>query len=374
MNLRSIELLRLEMRLVAPVVTAGEGHDRRPVLLVRIETDTGAGVGECSALAEPRYSSEYADGAELVLVGHLLPLVSERASACHSPSDVMAVLEEIRGHAMAKAAIEMALLDAEGRSTGRSLQALLGGGAVAVPASATLGLYPTPEVTLSAARRAQEHGYRRIKVKIAPGADLAPLRAIREALPEIHLVADANGSYTPSGEEGANEKAIRAIDDLGLEALEQPYPASELRATISLARELVTPVILDESIASESEVGLVIELGASCAISLKPARLGGLLAAKRISQRCASAGVSTLVGGLFETGVGRAASLALASLAGIDRAGDLGASDRYFRPDLTAPHVLDEDGRLPVPGGPGLGVALDEVVVARCTLRRHRVC
>jgi O-succinylbenzoate synthase len=368
MRIRAVELRRLELELVTPLATARGTHRRRPVVLVHVETDDGRGDGECDALAERGYTDEDADGAEATLAADLIPLLMSydgRDSEFGTVGEALARLDVVAGHPMAKAALEMALLDAELRVSGRSLAEAVGATRPAIPAGVTVGLGDVDSV-VAAARAAVASGYRRVKLKIAPGRDTDPLTAVRRELPAVALVADANGSYDISDAE--HRAALRAIDVLGLAALEQPLAATDLSGSARLVAELATPIILDESIGSTEALEAALAARACSGVSVKPARLGGILAAVRVHDRCRAAGVHLSIGGMLEGGLARAATIALGALDGFDLPGDLGGSDRYFRPDVTAAHEL-VDGELPVPRGPGLGVELDREVVRSVTVR-----
>ena len=369
MRLIAVELTRLELELVKGLETSTGVLASRPVVLVRVVTDAGEGVGECAALAAPTYTAEYADGAEQVLATILIPRLFA-VGDFDGPAGALAALEVVRGHPIAKAALEMALLDAEGHERNRSLAASIGARSSSVVAGATIGLAPGTREVLDAVEAAVEAGYERVKCKIAPGRDVGVLAAVRREHPGLVLLADANGSYRL--ERPDHRSALRQLDGLGLAALEQPLAAGDLVGHASLAVELETPVMLDESVPDLHALDNALALAACDAVSLKPARLGGIAAACEAVRRCVAAGVSCTVGGMLETGIGRAASLAVAALPGVDLPSELGASDRYFAEDLTAPHVLVA-GRLAVPDGPGLGIELAARVVAAHTVRTRRL-
>jgi o-succinylbenzoate synthase len=365
MRVSAVELLRLELDLRSSLRTSAGEHAHRPLLLLRVQTAEGAsGIGECSALAEPTYTEEYADGAEAVLRDHLIP----RLLATGGPSSAaegVRRLGEVRGHAMAKAGLEMALLDAELSERGESLASYLGAARPSIPAGANVSL-GSPSSVAAEVRGVVEDGYRRVKIKIAPGADVAVVRAVRDAFPELVLSVDANGAYDL--DRADHRVALLDLDAFGLIYLEQPLAPGDLVSSAELCAMLETPVILDESITRQDDFETAVALSALDGVSIKPARLGGVIAAKAVHDRAHALGLSCSIGGMLESGIGRAAAVALGALAGFDLPGDLGASDRYFVPDLTAPHML-VDGELIVPDGAGLGVFLDEEEIARATVR-----
>ncbi len=338
-------------------------------MLVRLETDAGPGWGECAALAAPSYTEEHADGAEQVLAQHLLPLLLEQGAPDEGVESALDRLEVVRGHRMAKAAVEMALLDADLRASGRSLGARLGATSARVPAGATVGI-GRPAAVLAEVAAAVGAGIRHVKCKIAPGADLALVEPVRETYPDLDLSVDANGAYRLGRREDL--ESLRALDRLGLTALEQPLAPDDLVGHGELSRLIETPVLLDESVPSLGALEAAIALGACDGVSLKPARLGGVLAARSAERRCAAARLHCSPGGMFETGLARAASLAVAALPGVDLPGDLGPSDRYFSPDLTEPIRL-VDGELAVPTSPGIGAEPLEDVLEAATVRSRTI-
>lgn len=354
------------MPLRAPLRSAHGTEAIRDVVLVRVVDDDGVtGWGECSALAAPTYTGEYADGAWDVLTRFVVPAVL----AGRAP--------QVREHPMALAAVAGAQADAAARRAGRSLAAVLGGVRSSVASCAVVGLAPQGAGAgdgpvgdvVAAVAEALEAGHRQVKVKVRPGWSLEPVRAVRAGWPDLALAVDANGSFDP-----AAPGELDALDGLGLAYVEQPFAPDALVATAALARRWSTPVALDESITSPGWAEAAFALGAAGAVNLKPARVGGLAPAVAVASAAAARGIPVFVGGMLETGVGRAHALAVASLAACTWPSDLGPSTRYFAEDLAAPFHL-RDGALVVPEGPGVGVVpdadrLDQVAVARTVLDR----
>lgn len=359
-----VELVRVRMELVTPFRTAYGVEHGRDVLLVRVDGPDGEGWGECAALTEPRYTAEWADGAAAVTERFLVPAL---AVACDAGGggvaavDVRAALDGIAGHPMAKAALEMAVLDAELRALGEPLGRRLGAVVDRVPAGVSVGATGSIAELCSVVDGYVTAGYRRVKLKIAPGHAVEPVRAVRERHPALALQVDANGSFARSNAAAAE---LAALDDLDLLLIEQPLAADDLLGHAELARRLRTPICLDESIVSVASAAVALALGACSVVNLKPGRVGGLLEAVRIHDLCAAQGIPVWCGGMFETGIGRAANVALAALANFTLPGDLSASARYYRRDIVeTPFVLD-DGYLSVPPGPGLGVTVDRSALA----------
>lgn len=367
MHLRVVELARLDLVLLNALRTSVGEHGRRPVIIVRIITDESEGFGECSALAEPTYTEEYADAAEAVLVDHLIPRLMRSAYDNLDAESRVATLNGVRGHPMSKAAIEMALLDASLRSEGTSLSSYLGATQTSIAAGANISI-GIPDDVVAAVAQTVDSGYTRIKCKIAPGHDLEVVRALRSTFPNLALSLDANGSY--DYDDDTHRRVLRELDKFDLTCIEQPLAPDEILGHVRLAKDLDTPILLDETITSIGMLRVVIALGACDGISLKPARVGGVLVARAMHDICREEGLHLAIGGMLETGIGRAAALAVGALPGFDLPGDLGGSERYFSPDLTLPHEL-RDGRLVVPTGPGIGVTPLENVIASARVRNR---
>jgi o-succinylbenzoate synthase len=362
MRLAAVELRRIRLPLVAPFRTSHGVEHERDILLLRAETSVGQGWGECVAGSDPLYSSEYADAAEAVLREHLLPrLFAAELLGAHSVAEVLA---PVAGHRMAKAAVEMAVLDAELRGRGESFASHLGAVRGAVDCGVSVGIQDSIPALLDIVGGYLDQGYRRIKLKIEPGWDVAPVRAVRERFGDVPLQVDANTAYTL-----ADARHLARLDEFDLLLIEQPLPEEQVLAHAALARVVRTPICLDESIVSAQAAADAIALGACAVVNIKPGRVGGYLEARRIHDVCAAHGVPVWMGGMLESGLGRAGNVALAALPNFKLPGDTSASERYFREDITAPFVL-RDGRLEVPQGPGLGVepipdVLDSVTMAR---------
>ena len=349
MKLTGVELRRVALPLVAPFRTSFGTQTRRDVLLLRVVTDGAEGWGECVAMADPLYSEEYVDGAVDVLRRFLVPRLA--AAGEFAATDVAPLLSGFHGHRMAKAALELAVLDAELRAEGRPLARELGAVHDRVPCGVSVGIMASVPELLDAVGGYLDAGYVRIKLKIEPGWDVEPVRAVRERFgDDVLLQVDANTAYTL-----ADARHLARLDPFDLLLIEQPLPEDDVLGHAALAEQIRTPVCLDESITSARGAAAAISLGACSVVNIKPGRVGGYLEARRIHDLCVAHGVPVWCGGMLETGIGRAANVALAALPGFVLPGDTSASDRYYRTDVTEPFVLD-DGHLAVPTGPGIGV------------------
>ncbi|MFS0865773.1 o-succinylbenzoate synthase [Microbacterium sp. 179-B 1A2 NHS] len=368
-SLDEIELRVLQIPLVSPFTTSFGTETVREVIVVRVRTaDGGDGWGEIVTQQAPLYSSEYTQGAWDVATRWLGPALLERGTL--APEDVARVLEPFVGHRMAKAGLELAVLDAALRSDGRSLASYLGATAKTIPSGVSVGIQADPAALVETVQGYLAEGYVRIKIKIRPGRDLADTAAVRSAFPGIPLQVDANSAYTL-----ADADTLAQLDRFDLLLIEQPLQEDDIVDHAALAQRLRTPICLDESITSAKAARDALALGATTVINIKAGRVGGYLEAVRIHDLCRDAGIPVWCGGMLETGIGRAANAALAAMPGFTLPGDVSASDRFYARDIVASPVVLEDGHVRVPTGPGLGVeidaeALESFTVARATLRR----
>jgi O-succinylbenzoate synthase len=355
-----IRLRRAHIELVAPFRTSFGVETARELLYLEVVGDGVIGWGECTAMSEPMYSSEYVDGCEDVLRKFLLPKVTTRSTAQSFNESVSG----IRGHFMAKAVLETALLDHQLRCEGRSFASFMGATQSRVRSGVSVGIQPTIDDLLRVVQKYLDDGYLRIKLKIEPGFDIEPVRAVRSTFGDrLLLQVDANSAY---GLEDADHLA--KLDPFDLLLIEQPLPEEQMAAHAQLAKHVRTPICLDESILSVEVARDALDIGACSIINIKPGRVGGYLEAKKIHDLCYSRGVPVWCGGMLETGIGRAANLALAAMPGFTLPGDTSASARYFKRDVTTPFVL-HDGHLDVPTGAGIGVDPDLAFLDSITSR-----
>ncbi len=360
MNIDGVELRRARLPLVAPFQTSFGTEYERDVLLVRVVTADAQGWGECVAGAEPLYCAEYVDGAADVIERFLLPALA--AAGPLNATEVAPLLSSYKGHPMAKGALEMAVLDAELRLAGVSFGTRLGAVRSRVPAGVSVGIMASVPALLDAVDAYLDQGYARIKLKIQPGWDIEPVRAVRERFgADVLLQVDANTAYSL-----ADAAHLAELDDYGLLLIEQPLGEDDLADHAALARQIRTPVCLDESITSAKTAVDALDMGACSIVNIKAGRVGGYLAAVAVHDVCLARGAAVWCGGMLETGLGRAANVALAGLPGFTLPGDTSASDRFFAQDITAPFVLT-DGTLSVPTGAGLGVDVLPDVLAEVT-------
>jgi O-succinylbenzoate synthase len=358
LQLERLELRRIALDLVTPFRTSFGVETARDILLLKITTDVGVGWGECVAQHEPAYSPEFVDGASLVITEHLWPALVGSPTASDgtlTAANVAPALQRFKGHQMSKAAIEMAVLDAQLRAAGESLAQHLGATRDLIPSGVSVGIFDSIDVLLDQVAGYVADGYVRIKLKIEPGWDIEPVRAVRDLIgADTPLQVDANTAYSR-----ADIEHLCQLDRFDLLLIEQPLPEEDVLGHARLAAASTTPVCLDESIVSAGTAVDAIELGAAEIINIKAGRVGGYLEARNIHDVCVELGIPVWCGGMIETGIGRAANAALAALPGFTLPGDISASTRFYRRDIVVDPITVADGHVKVPSTPGLGYELD---------------
>jgi O-succinylbenzoate synthase len=356
------ELRLLPLRLRERFEISSGSRQDRSVILLTLHGEGEVGWGECVVGKDPGYSYETTETAWHVLTDFLLPAVVGRDA--EGPDDVLAPAAWVRGHRMAKAAVEMAAWDLRARLDGVSLADAVGGGRRPVEVGVSVGLQPDDETLLAKVAGYVAEGYRRVKLKIKPGRDVGMVRAVRERFPDLPLMADANSAYSL-----ADADRLAALDALDLMMIEQPLAWDDVRDHARLQERLRTPICLDESIRSAADAALALELGSCRIINIKPGRVGGFASARAIHDLCAERGVPVWCGGMLESGVGRAHNVALATLPGFTLPGDISASARYWERDIVEPEFVVRDGTVELPEGPGIAVRPDVERIDAMTVR-----
>ena len=363
MKIDRVELREIRMQLREPFeISSGVSYERR-VLLVAMKSEGITGWGECVAGETPAYSYETTDTAWSILTGLILPRVP--GSRMESSADLLPVFAGVRGHPMAKAAVEMAAWDLEAKAQGGSLASLLGGVRPSVPVGVSIGLQRTDDELHRRVAGYVADGYVRIKVKIKPGRDVEMLRGLRDEFPEVPFMADANSAYSLE-----DLPRLQELDELGLTMIEQPLAHDDYLDHARLQGEMETAICLDESIRSVRDAALALELGACRIINIKPGRVGGFSSAKAIHDLCVEHEMPVWCGGMLESGVGRAHNVALASLPGFTLPGDISASERYWSEDIVTPEFTLTGGTISVPSGPGIGVEVNQGLLEAWTVRK----
>ena len=362
-----ITLREIRLTLKEPFrISSGLVQERRIALLELTDRDGVTAWSECVAFQLPNYSPETIETAWLAIREWLAPRILGRELA--GPEAVHAVLEkDIRGHNMAKAAVEMGCWGVAAEAQSVSLSALLGGTRDRVATGISLGIQREPALLVQRARAAIAAGYRKIKVKIQPGQDIEYVRAVREAVGNaIDLMADANSAYTLD-----QADHLAQLDAFNLIMLEQPLGDDDLVRHSQLQQRLSTPICLDESITGVDRAEDMIFLKSGRIINIKAGRVGGLTVSKAIHDVCRNASIPVWCGGMLETGIGRAYNVALASLPGFSLPGDVSPSARYWKRDIVAPEwTMDLEGMVRVPRDrPGIGVTVDADFIESLTDR-----
>jgi len=349
MRLQKLTLREIHLRLISPFETSFGRTELRRILLVEAEIDGISGWGESTAGETPFYSYETVETDWIILREYLWPMLKGREIA--SASEVWDLLEAVRGHNMAKAAIETAFWDAEAKQKNVSVSKLLGGTLQEIPCGVSIGIQPTIPELISKVEKELAAGYQRIKIKIKPGNDIEPVRALRERFPRIRLMVDANSAYRLE-----DTPQLKALDAYYLIMIEQPLGWDDIFSHVELQRRLDTPICLDECIHEMDHARAAIETGACRIINVKLGRVGGHRAARRIHDLCQSKSIPVWCGGMLESGIGRAHNIAMSSLPNFNLPGDVSASRRYWEQDIVEPEVeVSRKGTIRVPDAPGIG-------------------
>ena len=364
MRIEKIELRHTKMELVSPFETSLGVELFEEHIIVQIDADGVTGWGECVVEPSPSYSYETLQTAWHILSDFLIPSILGKDF--HSIEDAMIPYKWIRGHRMAKASVEAALSDAFAKSEGISLSAFLGGTRKQISVGVSVGLQSSPAELVKVVAGYLQDGYKRIKIKIAPGRDIDLVKADRKEFPDIQLQVDANSAYTLNDIE-----MLRALDGYNLQLIEQPLGYDDIYDHSLLQRKLKTPICLDESIYTVSDTRAAIELGSCKIINIKPGRVGGYTESIKIHDYCASKNIPVWHGGMDESGIGRAGNVALASLPNFTLPGDISASKRYYKVDIVEPEfVINKDGMMDVPTKPGIGVEVNVNLLEKVTVRK----
>jgi O-succinylbenzoate synthase len=371
LRIDQITLREIRLPLREPFqISSGVVDERRIALLELADADGATAWSECVAGEQPNYSPETIDTAWHAITEWVAPRVLGRSFT--DPREVFPALErDFRGHLMAKAAVEMGTWVLAAERLGTSLANLLGGTRSQIPTGISLGIQRSPDMLVEKAREALALGYRKVKIKIQPGADVTYAGAVRTALgPAAPLMADANNAYTI-----ADANHLARLDALDLMMIEQPFAFDDLVQHAELQRRLTTPICLDESITSVERARDMVTLGSGRIVNIKPGRVGGFTASLAIHDFCEAKGIPVWCGGMLESGVGRACNVALASLRNFTKPGDVSPSARYWERDIVTPEwTMNGEGMVRVPlNRPGLGVDVDIGRVDDLTVRMARL-
>ena len=355
------------MKLVAPFETSMDRTVERRIVLVQADVDGVIGWGESVASEKPYYSPETTDTAWLILRDFLWPMIKRKDFA--SAGEVWELLARVRGHNMAKAALEAAVWDAEAKQKGLPLSKLLGGVREEIASGVSIGIKESLDELAATVQKELAAGYQRIKIKIRPGKDLEQVRRLRQDFPRIKLMVDANSAYTLK-----DLPLLKQLEGFYLMMIEQPLGWDDLYSHIELQKNLDTPICLDECIHTEEQARAAVELGACKIINIKLGRVGGHTVARRVHDLCQRNNIPVWCGGMLESGIGRAHNIALSTLPNFSLPGDVAASKRYWEEDIIQPEVaVSPQGTIRVPSGPGIGFEPRLDRIDKITVRKERL-
>ncbi|WP_179292699.1 o-succinylbenzoate synthase [Bacillus sp. 7884-1] len=356
-SIREVTLHRLVMRLIDPFTTSFGTFQDKEFFVIEMEDETGAsGFGESVAFSSPWYSEETVETNKHIMQQFLIPLLLE--SPIEHPDEVSKRFESIRGNNMAKSALEGAVWDLYAKRNNNPLYKELGGRKQQIDVGISIGIQPTANELVHVVEGFVNEGYKRMKVKIKPGADYEMLKEVRRHFPDILLMADANSAYTLD-----DIDTLKKLDELNLMMIEQPLSHDDIIDHAKLQSELATPICLDESIHTVEDARKAVELGSCKIINIKIGRVGGLTESKKIHDYCAQQGIAVWCGGMLEAGIGRAHNIALTTLPQFVLPGDTAASSRYWEKDIIVPEVIVENGVIHVPDKPGIGYEVNRQVL-----------
>lgn len=364
MRIERAELWIVRLPMVRSFTTSSSTKTHQNHILVKLHADGLVGWGECASPSDPYYCEETTETCWHILKDFLLPSVLGKP--WQNVEELTSFYAKLKRNNFAKAGLEMAAWDLLAQAAGKPLHALLGGTRPEILSGVSLGVEERIEDLFALIDQYLGEGYRRIKLKIAPGKDVAVIAQVRERYPDVPLMADANSAYRLS-----DAPLLRELDQFNLTMIEQPLAHDDIIDHAALQAQLRTPICLDESIITVDDARKALDLGSGRIINIKVSRVGGLLNAKRIHDLCLERGVPVWCGGMHEFGVGRAANLAISSLEGYSIPGDVSGSDKYYHEDIVDPPIRAVQGAIALPSGPGLGYAVDEERVARASTRHH---
>ena len=368
MIISSIELREIRLPLIHFFETSFGRTTERRILLVRVIDQDGAeGWGECTAGEGPFYSDEWTDTAWATITSFLAPMVAGKTLA--RAADAGDLMAAVRGHLMAKAAIETACWDLEAKRAAAPLWKHLGGVQTQIPCGVSIGIQNTPEALLEKIEKELDAGYQRIKIKIKPGWDVNIVEQVRRRFPDIRLMADANSAYTL-----ADVVLLKQLDQFDLMMIEQPLAHDDIFDHAELQKQIATPICLDESIHSAADARHALELGSCRIINVKLGRVGGHAQARQVEEVCRTRNVPVWCGGMLESGIGRAHNIAMSTLAGFTLPGDVSASSRYWEEDVIDPPVtVSSNGTITPPDTPGIGFEINLPRIEKLTVRKETI-
>jgi o-succinylbenzoate synthase len=367
MRVNGLTLREIHLKLLTPFETSMDRVTERRIILAEVKVEQASGWGECTAGETPYYCPEDTETAWHILKNFVWPRLKGKELA--SASEVWPLLGQIRGHNMAKGAVETAVWDAEAKLKKMPLWKLIGGEREEIACGVSIGIKESLDELSAAVKKELAAGYQRIKIKIKPGQDVPQVQRLRKDFPRIKLMVDANSAYRAE-----DLQLLKQLDAYYLMMIEQPLGWDDLFGHVEIQKNLQTPICLDECIHTYEQAEAAIALGACKIINIKLGRVGGLLQAKRIHDLCERKGVPVWCGGMLESGIGRAQNIAMSTLRNFSLPGDVTASKRYWEEDVIAPEVtVSAAGTIRVPSGAGIGYEPRIERIASVTVREERL-
>jgi O-succinylbenzoate synthase len=362
MKIEHVDLIIVRLQLIRTFVTSSSQRTHLDHILVKASADGLTGWGECAVPPTPYYCEETTETCWHLLKDFLVPAVLGQPWT--QIEELTQLYKNVKRNNFAKAGLEMACWDLLAQAQGQPLHAMLGGNRKEILSGVSLGIEQDIGRLFDNIEQFLDEGYRRIKLKIAPGKDVDVIRQVRERYPDLPLMVDANSAYTLS-----DLPVFKALDTYSLMMVEQPLAHDDIIDHAKLQRELQTPLCLDESVHSVADARKALELGSCRIINIKVSRLGGVLEAKRVHDFCHAQEVPVWCGGMHEYGVGRAANLAVSSLPGFSLPGDVSGSDKYYAQDIVDPPIRAVRGAIAVPRQPGIGYTPNEERIHHYAIR-----
>lgn len=366
-TIKEVKLHHTNVSLIAPFTTSFGTMQNKDVCLVEVIDESGlSGWGETATSNEPYYNEETTATTVYMLKEFLIPRLIHREIG--HPGEVHGMLEFVRRNNLAKAAIETAIWDVFAKKNEQSIAELIGGEKKEIEVGKSIGIQKDPATLVEKVREYVDEGFRKIKVKIKPGADIDYIAAVRNEFPDIVLMADANSAYSLKDIEH-----LKQLDPYNLIMIEQPLAHDDIIDHARLQRELTTPICLDESIHSVEDTRKAIELGSCKIINIKIGRVGGLSESIRIHDLCKANDIAVWCGGMLETGVGRAHNIQMTTLSNFTIPGDTAPSSHYWEEDIVTPEITMENGIIRVPSGFGIGYSVDEEKLRKVLVRSETI-
>ncbi len=360
-----MDFITVRLPFVHAFGTSVQTWTHKEALLLRVTSGSEVAWGECVADPDPFYAYETTQTARHIIKDFLLPVLEQSRTL----GDLLAAFRHVRGHGMAKATVENALIVLMAQRRGVALHALLGYPPRKIMSGISIGLRETPDELLDAVHAAVQKRYHRVKMKIKKGKDVEWVARVRDRFADVRLMVDANGDYTLD-----DTDHLKKLDAFDLMMIEQPLSYSDIVQHATLQKQMRTPLCLDESILTVDDARAAIDLGACRILNIKQGRVGGLLESMRMAALAAERGIEVWSGGMDETGIGRALNIHLQTAPGFTLPGDTSETSNYFHEDIADPPVvLDENGFIEIPSGPGLGISIDSQRLECYTIARERI-